>query len=195
MSALVRQKILESRDIFRSIVWPIWREALGAVELISTEGSEKAFEQRADTGGIDGFFARRPNGVIIPLASRIEYAWAKDIETSRGLDPRFTIRSAKWDGCQWSDATELRRLIEASKDEISRRYLPFRTFQSLVSKDHTQVLFSSAICTLKLCDYINTLFAQGRGSFTTTKSGDARFLEIKVKDLRRAGVEVESIRL
>ena len=193
MPVSIKEKIAETREIFRQLVWPLWRQTLSADELISTEGSEQPFERRADSGGIDAYFARSQSGVLIPLASRIEYAWADDVEVSRRLDPRFTIRSEKRNGHAWHDNSELKRLLDASADRVARRYLPYRTFQTLVSKDHREVLFTSSICTRKLCDHARHKITLGSDERTTTRDGDARFLEIKVKELVAAGVEVETI--
>jgi hypothetical protein len=161
--------------------------------LISVEGSERPFEQRADTGGIDAFFARRKDGVIIPLASRIEYATSGQLEVSRKLRRRFTIRSQKYDQYGWHKNTELRRLLAASSDHISRRYLPYRTFHTLLSKDKNSVLFTSAVCTQQLCDFLVKLIESGAYEEQITRDRDAKFLSVYVDVLKSAGIEVETL--
>lgn len=189
----IKAKILATRDQFRELVWPMWCDRFGSSELISVEGSDRPFEQRADTGGIDAFFARRKDGVIIPLASRIEYATSDDIEVSRRLRRRFTVRSQKLDQNGWHKNTELRRLLLAAKDPISRRYLPYRTFHTLLSKDKSIVLFTSAVCTERFCDYLLTEVTEKRYQEQTTRDGDAKFLVIYVDALRAGNIDVESM--
>lgn len=190
----VRAAIIETREIFSNSVWPIWRDRLGSAELISVEGSEKSFERRADAGGIDDFFAKRANGIIIPIASRIEFATSPDVERSRQLCPRFTIRSAKHGPGGSHENTELKRLISAWKDPVERRYLPYRTFQTFVKRwpHGVEVLYSSSICTLELCKYIHLQSENGKLDSTKTREGDATFMRVYVDALLDSGVHVET---
>jgi len=65
--------IRESRRIFLENIWPLWAVELSATQVISTEDSERPLEREADLSGTDAFFVRSENGVLIPLASRIEF--------------------------------------------------------------------------------------------------------------------------
>lgn len=68
-----RENIRESRRIFLEHVWPLWADDLAATQIISTEDSERPFEREADLSGTDAFFIRNKTGVLIPLASRVEF--------------------------------------------------------------------------------------------------------------------------
>lgn len=188
----IRKSIAETREIFKELVWPIWAGSFDAATLVSTEGSEKPFELFADYAGVDAFFARRLSGTIIPLASRIEFAWSDDEDVSRRLNRTFTVRSAILNQEGWSDRTELRRLVDAATDPVSRRYLPFRTIQSLVSRCRTKILFSSSICTQGLADYVALPSNNSRLNIKINKAQDRRFARINVSDLIHAGVLVET---
>lgn len=191
----IAQRTIRSREVFEQLIWPIWRERLEAVEFIPVEGEDSPLSIRTDFSGIDAFFVKRRGGTLIPIASRVEFARSNSRSVARGLDRRFTIRAEKASRNGWHTDTEYRRLIEAYSDPVSGRFMPWRTIHSLVwmNSEPFEVLFSSAVCTQALAKYVLALRAEGGISLKPTKAGDARFIDIYVRDLRNAGVEVTSI--
>ena len=194
-SRTIKAKITETRRVFAAVVWPLWRDRIHGGELISTEGSERELERQADASGIDAFFVQRSNGTLIPLASRIEFARAANVETARLLTPRLTVRVRKWVDGTWHEDSEFRRLIHAASDEVSRRYLPFRTIHSLVSDRNgvIEVLFSSSVCTIGLADFLTANETKLLGGLRMTRVRDAQFLSIPVGELRAHGVTAETL--
>jgi hypothetical protein len=193
MARSLDQALIETREYFRTLVWPVWQDRLGASDLVSTEGSEEPLERRLDFGGVDGFFARKRGGVLIPLASRIEFASSPNVEVSRRLAPRFTIRTERKIGLEWSQNSEMRRLLTAFRDPVARRYLPYRTFHSLVSREAHAILFTSAVCTIELCQFLDEHIESSNIERESTKSGDARFIKLPISMLKAAGINVETI--
>lgn len=196
------RSISESRFVFSRVIWPLWSQRLKAKHLLSTEDSDEHLEREADLSGTDGFFVRKETGILIPIASRVEYfdAHRNNPFVDRFWDhyPRFTTRIAKRrrDGSLNFDV-ECKKRIAALEDNMSRRYLPYYTFQSLVMRKGTgyAVIQSSLVETEKLFEYIKAKnlanINQGQPSFTRRENDVYRI--VTVAKLRRAGIEVKVI--
>lgn len=194
--------ISESRWVFSHVVWPLWSKHLDAKHLLSTEDSDEYLEREADFSGTDAFFVRRKTGILVPIASRIEY-FDKNrnnpfVEKYWEHYPRFTTRIAKRrsDGSLNFDV-ECRKRITALGDRISRRYLPLYTFQTIVIKAANQydVIQSSIVRTEQLFDFIKSKnlhhIDQGAPSFTKREKDVYRI--VTVEKLRKAGIPVKVI--
>lgn len=196
------EAISESRSVFINFIWPLWSERLKAGRLISTEDSQENLDREADFSGTDGFFVRRNTGILIPIASRIEYF--DKIKNNPFVDkywdhyPRFTTRIAKRrnDGSLNLDV-ECRKRINALEDPVSRRYLPLYTFQSLVIKKENdyRVIQSSLVNTESLFEFIKKRklynIEQGAPSFTKQEMDVYRI--VTVEKLSRAAISVKVI--
>ena len=194
-----QNSIRESRRIFLENVWPLWVAELSATQIISTEDSERPLEREADLSGTDAFFVRNRNGVLIPLASRVEFFHESKnncySERYRSHYPRFTVRLAKArpDGSLIRNVECQKRLM-ALDDPVSRRYLPLFTFQSLVLRQEQsyKVLQSSRVSTEKLFEYVKArgLDDLNKGVPSRTRVERDVYRIVTVEKLRLAGIEV-----
>ena len=197
----LQNNIRESRSIFLEHIWPLWAAELSATQVISTEDSEKPLEREADLSGTDAFFVRNQNGVLIPLASRVEFF---DPDKNNPFSerywshyPRFTVRLAKArpDGSLVVNV-ECQKRLKALEDPVSRRYLPLFTFQSLVRRQGRtfEVLQTSRVSTDKLFEYVRDreLGNLNKGVPSQTRAEKDVYRIITAEKLRHAGVEVES---
>lgn len=190
--------IQQSRTAFIGAVWPIWAKQMGAREILSTEDSERTLEATADFSGTDAFFMH-DRGVLIPIASRIEYfdADRNNPFKQKYWDhyPRFTVRLAKSnpDG-SISTNVECRKRLLALEDPISRRYLPLYTFQSLMrfSEQGTQIIQTSRVRTEELFSFVRDrmLYDLAKGTVSKTYSEGDVYRLITAEKLKRAGIEV-----
>ena len=193
--------IRQSRNVFLGTIWPIWAEQTEASQILSTEDSDRSLEESADFAGTDGFFIHHRSGVLVPIASRIEYFHPRRNNPFHQRYwqhyPRFTIRLGKSrpDG-SLNTNVECRNRLLALEDPISKRYLPLYTFQSLVmfGAEGTQIIQTSRVRTDELFTYVRNRglddLSNGKPS-TTVAEGDVYRL-ITVEKLRRAGVQVET---
>lgn len=193
--------IRQSRNVFLGTVWPLWAEQTEASRILSTEDSDRALEESADLAGTDGFFIHHRSGVLVPIASRIEYYHADKNNPFRPRYwdhyPRFTVRLAKArsDGSLATNV-ECRNRLLALDDAISRRYLPLYTFQSLVASTEkgTRLIQTSRVRTEELFSFVRDRGlddpANGKPSRTFVEGDVYRI--ITVEKLRRAGIEVET---
>ncbi|MFN3990446.1 MAG: hypothetical protein ACK4IS_09320 [Erythrobacter sp.] len=196
------RSIAESRDVFSHVIWPLWSTSLNSKQLLSTEASEACLEREADFSGTDGFFVRKETGILIPIASRIEYfdKVRNNPFVRKYWDhyPRFTTRIAKRrrDGSLNFDV-ECQKRIAALDDDISKRYLPLYTFQSLVIREEIgySVIQSSVVETESLFHYVRerNLFDISRGLPSYTKREKDIYRIVTVEKLRRAGIPVKVI--
>lgn len=195
----LQSSIRESRRIFLEHIWPLWAVELSATQVISTEDSERPLEREADLSGTDAFFVRNSNGVLIPLASRVEFFDANKnnpfSERYWSHYPRFTVRLAKArpDGSLVMNVECQKRLL-ALEDPVSRRYLPLFTFQSLVRRqgEGYEVLQSSRVSTEKLFEYVKDrgLDDLNQGVPSKTRAEQDVYRIVTVEKLRRAGIDV-----
>lgn len=195
----LQDSIRVSRHIFLEHIWPLWAADLAASQIISTEDSERPLEREADFSGTDAFVVRAKTGVLVPLASRVEYydPVSNNPFNERYWDhyPRFTIRLAKArpDGSLITNV-ECQKRLTALDDAVSRRYLPLFTFQSLVRQQGQsyEVLQSSRVSTEGLFEYVRAheLANLSKGSPSRTRVERDIYRIITVKTLKNAGVEV-----
>lgn len=195
----LQDSIRVSRHIFLEHIWPLWAADLAARQIISTEDSERPLEREADLSGTDAFVVRAKTGVLIPLASRVEFfdAVTNNCFNERYWDhyPRFTIRLAKarQDGSLITNVERQKRLV-ALDDPVSRRYLPLFTFQSLVRRQGQsyEVLQSSRVSTEGLFEYVrdHELANLTKGSPSRTRVDKDIYRIVTVKTLKNAGVDV-----
>lgn len=179
----------------------MWRQEMAATGIISVEGGERPLERAADRSGTDAFMVRHRTGVLVPLASRVEYYDRVTNNPNNPLYaehyPRFTIRLGKrqFDGTLSRDVECQKRLL-ALDDPISRRFLPLYTFQSLVepTDDGWRVIQSVRVGTEALFEYVRDrqLNDPTVGSVSRTRREADEYRIITVEKLRRAKVHVDA---
>lgn len=200
MRSGVEEQIRRSRAVFLQHVWPLWQSRFGASRVISVEESNRELEKAADRSGTDAFFVSSSTGVLIPVASRVE--WFNDrtnnpyVEAYKDHYPRFTVRVAKRrpNGALNFDV-ECSKRVAALKDPVAKRYLPLFTIQTLVKEgpQGVSVLQSSLVDTVSLFEYVlaRNLHDPATGKLSETFRDGDKYRLITVEKLRKHGVAVE----
>jgi hypothetical protein len=167
--------------------------------IISVENSEKDLERAADTSGTDAFMVRHATGILVPLASRVEFFNQNynNPDNPRYVEhyPRFTVRlQRRLQNGTYSEDVECKKRIAALDDPISRRYLPLYTIQSIVKKSESgiKVMQTSCVKTEDLFEYIKSRRLDdpkvGTVSYTNIERDGYRL--ITVEKLNKSGIPV-----